>query len=166
MRGRMRSEAYIVRRAQLRDAESLARMLSQARRDDGVEQWELDLEQLRLHAFSAPAKFDAWIALANEAPIGCAAAHRGFDMRLARPTLVLSALFVEDGQRGAGLARRLLSAAAGRALEIGAREVTITAGIGNAAARGFLLSIGAQEQQTAAYLLGFDHLEWLAKESQ
>ncbi len=162
----MDSVAYSVRRAQLRDAETLARMLGHARRDDGVEQWEFEVEQVRLHAFSAPAKFDAWIALAGDAPIGCAAAHRGFDMRQARPTLVLSALFVDDSARGSGVARGLLSAAAARALEIGARQVTITAGMSNAAARRFLSGMGAQEQQTAAYLLGFDHLEWLAQESQ
>lgn len=162
----MPSEAFFVRRAYLRDAETLARMLSHARREDGVDQWEFDVEQLRMHAFSAPAKFDAWIALHGEAPVGCAAAHRGFDMRLARPTLVLSALFVDDHVRGSGVARNLLAAAAARALEIGARQVTITAGINNAAARLFLASMGAQEQQTAAYSLGFDHLEWLAQESR
>lgn len=162
----MRGGAYIVRRALLRDADTLARMLGQARRDDGVTQWEMEVEHLRLHAFTAPAKFETWIALANEVPIGCAAAHRGFDMRLAQPTLVLSALFVEAAARGSGVARGLLSAAAARALEIGAREVTITAGLSNAAARHFLAGMGAREQQTAAYQLGFDHLEWLAKESQ
>lgn len=162
----MPSEEFFVRRAYLRDAETLARMLGHARREDGVEQWEFEVEQLRAHAFSAPAKFDAWMALRGEAPIGCAAAHRGFDMRHARPTLVLSALFVDDQVRGSGVARKLLSAAAARALEIGARQVTITAGLDNAAARLFLASMGAQEQQTASYLLGFDHLEWLAQESR
>lgn len=162
----MRGGGCIVRRAQLRDSEVLARMLGFARRDDGIAQWEFEIEHLRSHAFTAPAKFDSWIALVDGLPVGCAAAHRGFDMRLAQPTLVLSALFVEIDFRGSGVARGLLSAVAARALEIGAREVTITAGLGNAAAQRFLISMGAAEQQTAAYQLGFDHLEWLAKESQ
>lgn len=158
------SSSLRVRKAAPRDLQCLARMLGAARREDGVEPWALELDQLRVHAFGTGAKFESWIAAIAGRPVGCAAAHRGYDMRLARPTLVLTALYVEEAERGGGVARHLLAAAAARALQIGAREISITAGLGNAAGRKFLQGLGAEEQRIAAYMLGFDHLEWLAQE--
>lgn len=153
-----------VSRAAVRDAAALARMLSQARREDGVDPWSMDADQVRLHAFGAKAKLEAWVAKLAGAPVGCATAHRGFDMRLGRPTYILNALYVEPPQRGGGVARALLAASAARAIEVGAREVLITAGLGNAAAHRFLSNLGAEEHQSAAYILSFDHLEWMAQE--
>lgn len=155
-----------VSRAALRDAVVLARMLGEARREDGVEPWSLDVETVRLHALGAKAKLECWVARLAAAPVGCATAHRGFDIRLGRPSLCLNALYVEPDHRGGGVARALLSAAAARALEMGAREVLITAGLGNATAQRFLRSLGAEEHQAAAYILSFDHLEWMAQETR
>ena len=153
-----------VTRAVLRDAPVLARMLGEARREDGVDPWGMEVETIRLHAFGAKAKMESWIARTAAGPVGCATAYRGFDIRLSRPSLYLNALYVEPEQRWGGVARALLSAAAAKALEMGAREVLITAGLGNAAAQRFLRALGAEEHQAAAYILSFDHLEWMAQE--
>jgi len=142
-------------------------MLGAARREDGVPGGDFDADLVRQHAFGGRSKLEVWLARgAAPAALGCACAHCGFDMRLARPSLVLNALYVEPPHRGAGVARALLAAAAVRAIEIGAREVLITAGLGNAAAHGFLRGLGAQEHQSAAYILSFDHLEWMAQETR
>jgi len=154
----------IVRRAAPRDAEGLARMLGKARCEDGVVGHEIEPELFRAHAFGASAHFEAWIARDKPDWAGCAVAHRGYDIRSMRPTFVLAALYVEPGYRRTGLARGLLGKVCARAIEVGARQLAITAGLQNAQGINFLCAIGAQEQSTAAYMLSFDHLEWLAQE--
>lgn len=154
----------IVRRAAPRDAENLARMLGKARCEDGVAAHEVEPETFRAHAFGSSAHFEAWMARDRSEAAGCAVAHRGYDVRWMRPTFVLAALYVEPPHRRSGLARALLGKVCARAIEIGARQLAITAGLRNAQGINFLCALGAQEQQTATYMLSFDHLEWLAQE--
>jgi len=71
---------------------------------------------------------------------------------------------VRPEQRHCGVARRLMCAVARRAAELGARELSITTGVENDAARGFFAAVGAKENQAATFVMTADGIQWLAAE--
>src|SRR5215470_10748687 len=109
-----------VRRATARDSEAIARMSTAASRDEGVPPSSLDADLVRAHGFGQTPLFDAFVAEgAKGALIGHAITFKGYDVRYACPTMVLAELYVVPEARRDGVARRLVSALARRAREIG-----------------------------------------------
>lgn len=156
----------VIRRAQPRDAETLARMTALAAREDGLRPPALDVELIRAHGFGQTPLFESWIAESRNpaAALGCAIAHRGYDVPTACPTLVVNILYVTPEARKAGLARMIIAEIAERAVELGARQLMITTGLENDQARRFFAAIGASETSAAMFMLGRDQIEWLAAE--
>lgn len=154
-----------IRRAVARDAEALARLAASAAAEEGVAS-ALDIERIRAHAFSQTPLFEAWVAQERQnTPIFAhAVVTRSYDIRRAMPTMVLCELYVAPDQRRGGVARLLMSAVARRARDLGARELTITTGVGNAVAQRFFAAVGAKPQQAAVFMMSADGIEWLAAE--
>ena len=155
-----------IRRAVQRDSEAIARLAAQAAAEEGAVS-SLDLDRVRAHAFGQHALFEVWIAQErNNAPvIGQAVISKSYDFRRAAPNVVLCELYVAPEARRSGLARRLMSAVARRARDLGARELAITTGVENEVAQRFFAAVGAQRREAVVFLMSADGIEWLAAES-
>lgn len=154
-----------IRRAQPRDAETIARMAAEASREDGLPPPALDADLVRAHGFGVTPLFESWIAEEKPGqPIGAAIAYKGYDIHAAVATLVVASLYVRPEARGDGMARCIIAEIAARAMELGVRELTITTGIDNDTAQRFFASIGADRREATTYTLGRDQIEWLAEE--
>jgi GNAT superfamily N-acetyltransferase len=151
-----------------RDVEAVARLCLAASKETGERYCALDADLIRQHALSSHPLFEAYVAEAAVAGktglIGHAIVTTGYDVRNAVATLVLAQLYVVPDVRRDGIARELLAAVSGRALELGARELMISTGVDNAVARRFFASVGAVEQAMSVYVMDTDGIEWLAKE--
>ncbi|HVZ98735.1 MAG TPA: GNAT family N-acetyltransferase [Caulobacterales bacterium] len=154
-----------VRRAVHRDAEAIARLTAEAAAEIGA-LTALDVDRIRAHAFGGNALFEAWVAEERHGkpPCGHAIVTRSYDIRRGCPVMVLSELYVRPDQRRAGVARLLMSAIARRAVDLGARELTITTGVDNAVAQRFFAAIGASLREAAVFVMPADGLQWLATE--
>jgi GNAT superfamily N-acetyltransferase len=157
-----------VRRARPQDSDAIAGLTAEAARDAGASGTSLDAERVRWHGFGSNALFEVFLAKdeRTRTPIGHAIITKGYDVRRALPTVVLCELFVREDRRRAGVARELMSAVARRASEIGARELSISTGAGNEAARRFFAAVGAKENQTVSFVMTADGIQWLAAESR
>lgn len=157
---------FHIRRAVQRDADAIAKLAAAAAAEEGAASG-LDADRIKAHAFGGNALFEAWIA--QERPNAPVIAHavitKSYDMRRACPSIVLCELYVVPEQRRSGLARKLMSAVARRARDLGARELTITTGVENSVAQRFFAAIGAHPRQAAVFLMSADGIEWLAAES-
>jgi GNAT superfamily N-acetyltransferase len=154
-----------IRRAVPRDADSIARLAADAAAEEGVASG-LEADRIKAHAFGSNALFEAWIAQEKQnAPIVAhAIITKSYDMRRAAPTVVLCELYVAPLHRRGGLARKLMSAVARRARDLGARELTITTGVENEVAQRFFAAVGARPRQAATFMMSADGIEWLAAE--
>lgn len=154
-----------IRRALQRDAEAIARLAAAAAEEEGAVAG-LDADRIRSHGFGQSAMFEVWVAQAKlGAPLlGHAVVTKGYDVRRACPILVLCELYVAPEQRRSGLARKLMSAVAQRARDLGARELAITTGVKNDVAQRFFSAIGAKPQSAAVFMMSADGIEWLAAE--
>jgi GNAT superfamily N-acetyltransferase len=154
-----------IRRAVSRDADAIAKLASEAAAEEGGVS-ALDVDRIKAHAFGAKSLFEAWVA--QDRPNAPLVAHavitKSYDFRRAAPTIVLCELYVAPSQRRSGLARRLMSAVARRARDLGARELRITTGVDNAVAQKFFAAVGARSEHAAVYLMSADGIEWLAAE--
>lgn len=157
----------LIRRAVARDADALARLAAEAAREEGAHS-VLEGDRIRAHAFGPNALFEAWVVQEkpNAPLIGHAIITKGYDVRRACPSVGLCDLYVTPAHRRGGLARKIMSAVAKRAHELGARELTITTGVNNAVAQRFFAAIGAHAQQAAVFMMSADGIEWLAAEGQ
>lgn len=156
----------VVRRATGRDAETIARLAQANARETGAPT-ALDVDRLRVHAFSQNPLIECY--LAEERPgraCGHAIVSKGYDLRRAIATLVVSDLYVAPEHRRGGVARLLISAIAKRAMELGSREITITTGVEDETARRFFSAIGAQESRALVFMMSNDSIEWLASETR
>lgn len=154
----------MIRRAQPRDADAIARMVAAASLEDQRPPPALDADLVRAHGFGAGALFEAFVAEQGGQPVGCAIATKGYDIDVASATLVVAVLYVAPSGRRDGLARRLLAEIAARAMDIGARELIITTGVDNSVAQRFFAAVGAEAQTRKTFLLGRDQIEWLSQE--
>jgi GNAT superfamily N-acetyltransferase len=156
---------FHIRRAVPRDAEAIARLASNAAVEEGV-QSGLDQDRIKAHAFGPGALFEAWVAQEkpNQPIVGHAVITKSYDMRRACPAIVLCELYVVPEQRRSGLARKLMSAVARRARDLGARELAITTGVDNEVAQRFFAAVGAHPRQAATFMMSADGIEWLAAE--
>jgi GNAT superfamily N-acetyltransferase len=77
---------------------------------------------------------------------------------------VLCELYVVPEQRRSGLARKMMSAVARRARDLGARELAITTGVENGVAQKFFAAVGAKRREAAVFMMSADGIEWLAAE--
>jgi GNAT superfamily N-acetyltransferase len=154
-----------IRRAVARDAEAIARLAADAAAQEGAIS-VLDQDRIRAHAFGQNPLFEAWVAQEkpNAPIIGHAIITKSYDVRRACPNIVLCELYVVPEQRRTGLARRLMSAIAKRARDLGARELAITTGVSNEVAQRFFAAVGARPQQAAVFMMSADGIEWLAAE--
>jgi len=157
---------FHIRRAVPRDADAIARLAAAAASEEGVASG-LEADRIKAHGFGQTALFEAWVAQerVNTPVIAHAVITKSYDVRRACPNIVLCELYVVPEHRRGGLARKLMSAVARRARELGARELAITTGIGNEAAQRFFAAVGAQPRQAAVFLMTADGIEWLAAES-
>jgi GNAT superfamily N-acetyltransferase len=156
-----------VRRAQQRDCEAVARLSNEAGREAGSPS-ALDAELVRKHGFGQQPLFEVFLAEARRGGpvIGHAIITKGFDTRRAIATVELCQLYVRPEHRRSGVARIMMASIAKRASEIGARDLTITTGVENAAARKFFAAIGAKEAQALVFAMNADGIEWLAQEAR
>lgn len=157
---------FHIRRAVPRDADAIAKMAAQAAVEEGSVS-ALESDRIKAHAFGANALFEAWVAQerANAPLIGHAIITKSYDVRRASPSLVLCELFVAPEHRRGGLARKMMSAVARRARDLGARELAITTGVENGVAQKFFAAVGAHPRQAAVFMMSADGIEWLAAES-
>jgi len=158
-------KSFHIRRAVPRDADAIARLANDAAVEEGAVSG-LDADRIKSHAFGAGALFEAWVAQerANTPIVGHAVITKSYDMRRACPTIVLCELYVVPAQRRSGLARKLMSAVARRARDLGARELAITTGVDNEVAQRFFAAVGAHPRQAATFMMSADGIEWLAAE--
>lgn len=154
-----------IRRANPRDADAIARLAAQAAGEEGGAS-SLETDRIKAHGFGANALFEAWVAQErNNAPIiAHAIITKSYDVRRAAPNVVLCELYVAPGHRRGGLARKLMSAVARRARELGARELAITTGVENEVAQRFFNAVGAKRRDAAVFMMSADGIEWLAAE--
>ena len=155
-----------VRRANPRDADAIARLAAEAAAEEGGVS-VLEADRLKAHAFGGAALMEVWVAedRRSKPPIvGHAAVTKSYDFRRAVPTMVLCELYVAPDYRRAGVARQLMSAVARRAMDLGAREMVITTGVGNAVAQRFFAAVGANSQQAEVFMMSADGIQWLATE--
>jgi GNAT superfamily N-acetyltransferase len=154
-----------IRRAVPRDADAIAKLAAEAAAEEGVASG-LEPDRIKAHAFGSSALFEAWVAQEkNNAPIVAhAIITKSYDMRRAAPTVVLCELYVAPSHRRGGLARKMMSAVARRASELGARELAITTGVENEVAQKFFAAVGARPRQAAVFMMSADGIEWLAAE--
>jgi GNAT superfamily N-acetyltransferase len=159
-------KSFHIRRAIPRDADAIARLATDAAVEEGGVSG-LDADRIKSHAFGSGALFEAWVAQerSNAPIIGHAVITKSYDMRRACPTIVLCELYVVPDQRRSGLARKLMSAVARRARDLGARELAITTGVDNEVAQRFFAAVGAHPRQAATFMMSADGIEWLAAES-
>lgn len=155
-----------IRRAVQRDADAMAKMAAEAAAEEGG-QSALEVERIKAHAFGGNALFEAWVALErpNGPVVAQAVITKSYDFRRACPTIVLCELYVVPAHRRGGLARRMMSAVARRARDLGARELSITTGVDNAVAQKFFAAVGAKAKTEASFMMTADGIEWLAAES-
>ncbi|OQW60641.1 MAG: hypothetical protein A4S17_10170 [Proteobacteria bacterium HN_bin10] len=156
---------FTIRRAVPRDAEAIARLAAEAAGEEGGAS-NLETDRIKAHAFGSNALFEAWVAQErNNAPIvGHAIITKSYDVRRAAPNVVLCELYVVPEQRRSGLARKLMSAVARRARDLGARELAITTGVENEVAQRFFNAVGAKRREAAVFMMSADGIEWLAAE--
>jgi GNAT superfamily N-acetyltransferase len=155
------------RRAGPTDADAVQRFTQMAFREEGSNAMGLHPDVFRRDACSKAGLIEAYLAEDGaKRPAGLAILSKGYDLHRGLPTVVLLNLYVCEEHRRAGLARMLISQVAARAMELGARELTITTGIGNDIARRFFESVGASEDRLARYVMEADEIEWLAEEGR
>jgi GNAT superfamily N-acetyltransferase len=155
-----------IRRAVPRDAEAIARLAAAAAAEEGGVS-SLEADRIRANAFGQHALIEAWVAQERQnAPlVAHAIITKSYDIRRACPSIVLCELYVTPEQRRSGLARRMMSAVARRARDLGARELAITTGVENEVAQKFFAAVGAKPRQAAVFMMSADGIEWLAAES-
>lgn len=159
------SSFFQIRRAVSRDADAIAKLAAAAAAEEGGLS-ALEVDRIRAHAFGPNALFEAWVAQERQnAPlIAHAVITKSYDVRRGCPSIVLCELYVAPEFRRGGLARKMMSAVAQRARDLGARELTITTGVENEVAQRFFAAIGAHPRQAAVFMMSADGIEWLAAE--
>ena len=153
-----------IRRAVARDAEAIAKLCAAAGVEEGVPS-ALDVDRIRSYAFGPNSLFEIWVAEEARALHAHAMMTRAFDVRRGLPLIVLSELYVVPERRRDGLARRMMSAIARRAMECGARDLMITTGVDNAVAQRFFAAIGADRREAHVFQMSADGIQWLATEA-
>lgn len=159
------NSAFQIRRAVARDADAIAKLAAAAAAEEGGAS-ALEVDRIKAHAFGSSPLFEAWVAQErHNAPlIAHAIITKSYDARRACPNVVLCELYVAPEFRRSGLARKMMSAVAQRARDLGARELAITTGVENEVAQRFFAAIGAHPRQAAVFMMSADGIEWLAAE--
>jgi GNAT superfamily N-acetyltransferase len=154
-----------IRRAVQRDADTIAKLAAAAATEEGGLS-ALDTDRIKAHAFGSTSLFEAWIAeeRAGKGACGHAIITKSYDVRRGMPIIILCDLYIVPEHRRGGLAREMMSAVARRAMDLGARELTITTGVENAVAQRFFAAVGAKPQQAAVFVMSADGIQWLATE--
>lgn len=157
--------SYQIRRAVQRDADAIAKLAAQAAGEEGGIS-ALEADRIKAHAFGSSALFEAWVAQerTNTPLLAHAVITKSYDVRRACPSIVLCELYVVPGHRRGGLARKMMSAVARRARDLGARELAITTGVENEVAQRFFAAVGAKRREAAVFMMSADGIEWLAAE--
>ncbi len=154
-----------IRRAVPRDSDAISKLAAQAASEEGAAS-SLETDRIKAHAFGSNALFEVWVA--QERSNGPVVAHamitKSYDVRRAAPNIVLCELYVGPEHRRGGLARKLMSAVARRARDLGARELAITTGVDNNVAQKFFAAVGAKKREAAVFMMSADGIEWLAAE--
>lgn len=157
-------QSLTIRRAVPRDAEAISKLAAQAASEEGAAS-SLETDRIKAHAFGSNALFEVLVAQERDGPlVAHAIITKGYDMRRAAPNVVLCELYVVSEHRRGGLARKLMSAVARRARDLGARELAITTGVENDVAQKFFAAVGANRREAAVFMMSADGIEWLAAE--
>lgn len=153
-----------IRRAVPRDAEAIAKLAAQAASEEGAVS-NLEADRIKAHAFGSNALFEVIVAQERQGPlVAHAIITKSYDVRRAAANVVLCELYVVAEHRRGGLARKLMSAVARRARDLGARELAITTGVENNVAQKFFAAVGANRRDAAVFMMSADGIEWLAAE--
>lgn len=153
-----------IRRAVPRNSDAIAKLAAQAASEEGAAS-SLESDRIKAHAFGPNALFETWVAQeGNSTLVAHAIITKSYDVRRAAPNVVLCELYVIAAHRRGGLARKLMSAVARRARELGARELAITTGVDNEVAQRFFNAVGAKRREAAVFMMSADGIEWLAAE--
>ncbi len=153
-----------IRRAVPRDAEAVSKLAAQAASEEGAVS-SLEADRIKAHAFGSNALFEILVAQAGGGPlVAHAIITKSYDVRRAAPNVVLCELYVVADYRRSGLARKMMSAVARRARDLGARELAITTGVENDVAQKFFSAVGANRRDAAVFMMSADGIEWLAAE--
>jgi GNAT superfamily N-acetyltransferase len=118
-------------------------------------------DDIRRHGFGPHAKFEALIAEVEGWAVGLCLFFPSFSTWRGRPGAYVQDLFVDPGQRGTGLGRRLLARTAGIVAARGGAYLRLSVEAGNVAAQGFYARVGLHHS-TAERIHQIDGMAFLA----
>ena len=133
----------IIRRAEPGDAERLIEMINALSAFVQDPPTQLTAEDIRRDGFGPEAWFDCFLAEVEGKAVGYALTYFGFTIDHGGRGLHLADLYVDAEQRGRGLGRALMAAAARHGLDHGARWMLWDVWVENAPAKTFYATLGA-----------------------
>lgn len=132
-----------VRPARPDDASRILALLRQLaafeKAPDGI---RLTEEAIRNEAFGDHPRFEVLLAAVGETPCGLLIFYQAYSSWAAAPSLMVHDLFVEEAQRGSGVGRALLAAAARLAKGRGCCRMDVNVLAWNEPARRFYAALG------------------------
>jgi GNAT superfamily N-acetyltransferase len=138
-----RAERPHIRAAVAADADAIhAMLLAIAATTGEAEKIASTPDDLVRHGFGAAPAFRALIAEAAGRPVGLCLYFTTFSSWRGRLGLYVQDLYVDPSERGGGLGRRLLAAAATEGVRHGVTHLRLSVDAGNAAAEAFYRRVG------------------------
>ena len=152
------ADPYLIRLAERGDADAIhAMILALAAATDDKRRVKSSPPDFAAHGFGADALFETLIAERGGGPVGLCVFFFSFSTWLGEPGIYIQDLYVHDKERGRGLGRRLLSAAAAHGLGRRASHLRLSVHSQNSAARNFYDRIGMDHRnEEETYHLGGD----------
>lgn len=98
------------------------------------------------HGFGSRPLFEAIIAERDDVPVGLCLYFFTFSTWLGEPGVYVQDIYIEEAERGLGLGRRLIGAAAARGLEQKATHLRLTVASSNIEAKQFYARIGMEHR--------------------
>ena len=139
----MEADRYLIRLAERGDAEAIhAMIVALAAATDDRRRVKSTPRDFAAHGFGPDALFETLIAERGGGPVGLCVFFFSFSSWLGEPGIYIQDLYVRNEERGRGLGRRLLSAAAAHGLGGRASHLRLSVHSQNSAARDFYARIG------------------------
>ena len=116
------------------------------------------------HGFGPAPLFETIIAERDDAPVGLCLYFFTFSTWLGEPGVYVQDIYIDAAERGRGLGRRLVAAAAARGVHRKATHLRLTVASSNLDAKQFYARIGMQHRDAEdTYHLGGEAFERLAE---
>src|SRR5689334_2975077 len=151
-----------IRRAEIADADLLARLVAALSEAEGTQAPHFDAEICRRDGFGPSPLFTAWFAELDGKIAGYALHHRSYDTDRVVRAEWLGDLYVENWARGRGIGYRLAQFVARRAAEDGADALHWTVLRNNEPARQFYRRFATEDTRLLHCLCEDDNLTRLA----